>query len=635
MFTTRKKQTQGQDAALIEMGITQEVHEEPVSLRGVISGVSALLHSKENLPKLMGVGILTALGTGLNFLSPYLFGESIKLLADDEESTEISGIQFTRTAIIVTLVAAYTMAQVIPNLRGQAINRVKVNAEKNILKRSTEHFLKKSLNFHVNTPIGEMIVLYQKTFSVTGIGLPLYGQIIPTFIEIALASILLSSKYEIEIGLSLIGMLLTYTGYSILTAKPIMNAREESLKTGNETWETIIGALERYKTIHDFGKYEKVIDDVQKLLERMAQKDLRAATLPMNVGLGHVAISRAFMTLIVLMVGLGVKNGKYSAQDFTVLMAYLNQLSILLPEFGSAVNQMFAAYPDLKFVFNELNKPDEVVDLHPDVPLVIPANQAPSIEFDNVSFQYPAKSNATNKPMIFNHLSFKVQQGKKIAFVSESGAGKTTIFNLLFGHYKPTEGTIKINDQDISTLSIKSLQSHIRLFDQSPGLFKASVRENICFGSKNPALITDEMIWKAAREAHLFDFLEKLTLDKDVGERGTALSGGERQKVNIIRCLLKESRIMLLDEITAPLDSQSAIEVMQGMHEASEGMTTLAITHKLTEAKHVDQIIVLSDGKVLDQGTHDELLSRCGLYQKLWISYAPQDAKPAANINKI
>jgi ABC-type multidrug transport system fused ATPase/permease subunit len=294
---------------------------------------------------------------------------------------------------------------------------------------------------------------------------------------------------------------------------------------------------------------------------------------------------------------------------------------------------MFAAYPDLKFVFNELNKPDEVVDPHPDVPLVIPANQAPSIEFENVSFQYPAKTNATAKPMIFNKLSFKAPQGKKVVFVSESGAGKTTIFNLLFGHYKPTEGTIKIDGQDISKVSLKSLQSNIRVFGQNPGLFKGTVRENICFGSSDPDKITDDMIWENARKAHLYDFLKELKLDTDVGERGDALSGGQKQKISILRGLFKESRIMLLDEITAPFDSQSAIDVMKGMHEASEGMTTLTITHKLTEAQNADHIIVISEGKVLNQGTHAELLESCALYQKLWSSYVSKDESSVSNIS--
>jgi ABC-type multidrug transport system fused ATPase/permease subunit len=211
------KQCRPKDPAFIELERLEEPPIAPecedVTLRQILAGVSALLHSEDNLSKLMGVGLLTALGTGLNFLAPYLFGETIKLLATDEDSTEIAGVNLTLTAMIIILVTAYTLSQALPNGRGQLLARVIINAEKNILKNATEHFLKKSLNFHVNTSVGEMIVLYQKTYSVTTLAGPLYAQIIPVFIEIAIASALLSSQYGIEIGLSLMGMIATYTGY--------------------------------------------------------------------------------------------------------------------------------------------------------------------------------------------------------------------------------------------------------------------------------------------------------------------------------------------------------------------------------------------------------------------------------------
>jgi ABC-type multidrug transport system fused ATPase/permease subunit len=139
------------------------------------------------------------------------------------------------------------------------------------------------------------------------------------------------------------------------------------------------------------------------------------------------------------------------------------------------------------------------------------------------------------------------------------------------------------------------------------------------------------MIWEVAELAHLTDFLKDLTLEKDVGERGDTLSGGQQQKVSILRGLLKTSRIMLLDEITASLDSKSATEAMKAMNEASQGMTTLAITHKLTEAQHADQIILLSEGKVLAQGTHAELFENCEAYKALWNAYTSKESKPAIN----
>lgn len=605
---------------------------QPVTAYQVTAGLASLVLSKENLPRISVAAVLTGLSTGFNFLSPYLFGETINLMMSEEDTMRIGEVEFTRTTLLMTLVSAYTLSQIIPNIRDQVLVPVTANNTQKIIQRSAEHLMKKSLNYHVTTANGDMIYLIQKGFSLSAIGTPLLTQIVPTVFEISMACAILSSQYGVGMGFGVAGMLSTYTIYSALTAKPIIHAREKSLQTGNEAWEQFMSSIARYKTIYDFGKLDMAFEEVQAGLTKMKQKDIHAATLPLQVGLGHIAISRLCMLLAVLSVASGVQSGKYSVQEFTALVAYLNQISILLPAFGMAVNQFFAAYPDLKFVLGELQLPDEVVDLHPDIPLRITPGEAPSIEFEEVSFSYPHKPGAEQKPPLFQNLSFTIKPGQKVAFVSESGAGKTTIFNLLYGYYTPSQGIIRINGQDISGLSLRSLQSNISLLGQNPNLFKGSVRSNICYGAQEPKDITDEMIWALARKANLYDFLQTLKLDTDVGENGKALSGGQQQKIAILRGLLKKSVIRLLDEITAPFDSQAATQVLESINKACDGMTSLMITHKLIEAQYVDTIIVLDEGRVIAQGTHNELLITCALYKKLWTAYSAQNAVNGSQI---
>lgn len=611
---------------------------DDIPLSHIVSGLSKIIFSKENLPGIGMGAVLTGLSTGMNFITPWLFGETINLLASDDETAEIAGIDLSRQALIGLLIAAYTLAQVLPNLRDQAMNLVTANTTKRILKTGTEHLLKKSLDYHVNTSFGDQLFLMQKGFAVGSVATPLLTQVAPTLVEIAIACNLLSSRYGFAMGGGLFAMLVSYIAYGALTAKPIIDARTEGLTAGNEAFSNFTSAIARYKTIRDFGQFEYTMRGVDEALSRMTEANIVGMNKPLQIGLGQYAISRAGMLLATLYVGHGVVTKEYSVQDFVVVAGYLNSLANLFPAFGQAVNQLFADWPDLKFVFKELSKPDELVELHPDTHLVLLEGIAPTIEFENVTFIHAPKPGESDNSPLFENLSFTIQPGQKVALVSESGAGKTTIFNMLYGYYKPASGIIRINGQNIAEVSLKSLEQNISLLGQTPNLFKGTIRENICFGAANPDEVDDETIWALARACNLEAFLLsfKNKLDTQVGEDGKSLSGGQQQKVAILRGLIKRSPIRLLDEITASLDSQSATQILSGIDQMTdEGITSLMITHKLTEAKTADAIIVIHEGRVAAQGSHDELLATCPLYQQLWRSYHQQESLPSCSTGRL
>jgi ABC-type multidrug transport system fused ATPase/permease subunit len=620
-----------------ETGVLQSI-EEDIPPSRVVSSLSQIIFSKENLPGI-GVGaVLTALSTGMNFITPWLFGETINLLASEDETADIAGFNLSRQALISLLIAAYTLSQVLPNLRDQVMIPVTANTTKKLLKTGTEHLLKKSLDYHVNTSFGDQLFLMQKGFADGSVPTPLLTQVAPTLVEIAIACNLLSSRYGFAMGGGLFGMLVSYIGYGALTAKPIIDARTEGLTAGNEAFSNFTSAIARYKTIRDFGQFDYTMRGVEEALQRMTEADIVGMKKPLQIGLGQYAISRLGMLLATLYVGHGVVTKEYSVQDFVVVAGYLNSLANLFPAFGQAVNQLFAAWPDLKFVFKELSKPDELVELHPDTHLVLPEGTAPTIEFENVTFAHAPKPGESENSPLFEKLSFTVQPGQKVALVSESGAGKTTIFNMLYGYYKPASGVVRINGQNIAEVSLKSLEQNISLLGQTPNLFKGTIRENICFGAANPDEVDDATIWSLARACNLEGFLLsfKNKLDTQVGEDGKSLSGGQQQKVAILRGLIKRSPIRLLDEITASLDSQSATQILRGIDQMSdEGITSLMITHKLTEAKTADAIIVIHEGRVLAQGSHDELLATCPLYQQLWRSYHQQEPLASCSTGRL
>lgn len=626
----------------IEMGLGEQGPAPMVDLIGantesitpyyIAEQLGLLIFSKENAPRITVAAFLTGITTGLNFLSPYLFSEAINLLSSDEEETNIAGITLNRNELITALIASFALAHSLPAVRDKIMIPVTLLNTTKVLKNGINHLLKKSLNYHVNTEFGDQIVLIQKGFTLSSIGTPLLTQIAPTIVETTIACGLLSSQYGIEMGVGIAALLSTYVIYSVNTTKPIIDAREKSLQINNAFWEAFFSAVTRYKTMRDCGRLDDTIASQDIALANWAQAEIHAAELPLTVGFGHLTISYTSMLAAALYVGSGVQSGRYTIQDFVLIIGYLQQLSSLLPAFGQAVNQLVAAYPDLKYVFSELAKPDEVVDLYPFVPLLLSKGVAPSIEFENVEFSYPPKPGQDKSAPIFTNLSFKIESNERVAFVSKSGVGKTTIFNLLYGYYAPSKGKIKINGQDIWKVSLVSVQNQIGLFGQDPNLFKGTLRENICYGAQHPELVTDEMILKIAADVNLSEFIEGLPnkLDTQVGETGKSLSGGQRQKAAILRGMLKQTSIRMLDEVTAPFDSQAAMDVLQRINQSAEGMTSLMITHKLTEVQYVDRIFVLDEGKVLAAGSHDELLQTCTLYQGLWRAYNEQNTdKPA------
>lgn len=594
---------------------------ETFTHRQIIASYSAFIFTRDNYPQLIFASLLTVLGTGLNFLAPYLLGVLVESLNNKDESEADS--YSTQMSLISFLVLIYTLAQIVPVLRERTLVPVAANNTKQILTQITEHQLNKSLNYHIVTPPGDQIYLLQKSFAVAGMGTPLLTKVAPALVEVIIAVCALSKEYGAPMGMGLSTLFALYTTYCALTTKPIIRARENMLNTGREAWTSIVNTINRYKTIHDFGKYAESVRIVEEAIQKAAQAEIQTNNVSLDIGYGQIAIPRMGMLAALLYVGMRLQANQVSIPEFVALFGYLNQLSTTLPAVGQALNQVFSSYPDLRFVFGELARPSEITDPHPEIRLNI--NGAPGIQVQDISFQYPGKQPT------FDHLSLEIKAGQTIAIVSESGGGKSTLFNLLYGYYTPSSGRISINGQNIAEISRVSLQNNIGLIGQNPNLFNGSVRDNIKFGAKDAASVTDEMLFELAAKLNLAGSICSLSkqdainmpsfvkgLDVDAGEGGKALSGGQQQKVAILRGFLKNAPIRLLDEITASLDAESAMAVVKGVKKMTKNTTTLIITHRLSEITGVDTIFVVHKGKVAAQGTHQELLLHCPIYQNLW-----------------
>jgi len=300
--------------------------------------------------------------------------------------------------------------------------------------------------------------------------------------------------------------------------------------------------------------------------------------------------------------------GLITIGDFALIQAYLVTLMMRLWEFGRVIRRTYESLADAAEMVEILNMPHEIQDIKTAIPL---NDVQGKIEFNNVTFSY----NQT-RPVLEN-FSLIIQPGERIALVGPSGGGKTTVTKILFRLYDIDRGHILIDGQDIARVTQDSLRDNISLVPQEPILFHRSLAENIRYGRREA---TDEEVLTASRLAHCDEFIKDLPQQYEtyVGERGIKLSGGERQRVAIARAILKDAPILILDEATSSLDSESEALIQDALKKLMKGKTTIVIAHRLSTIMQMDRIVVIENGEITDTGTHKELLKKTNTYRRLW-----------------
>lgn len=313
--------------------------------------------------------------------------------------------------------------------------------------------------------------------------------------------------------------------------------------------------------------------------------------------------------IILLWMGIHlVVNKIFTIGDLVLLQTYLMAVFGNIGQIGRIMRNMFESFADARESAELLATPFEVKDKRGGKQLKTKRGE---IEFRNVSFSF-LKSKKT-----LDGFSLKISRGEKIALVGPSGAGKTTVTKLLLRFFDVERGQILVDRQDISRVTQESLRKNISLVPQEPILFHRSLLENIRYGRRDA---TDEEVVEASKKAHCHEFISELPNNYHtlVGERGVKLSGGERQRVAIARAILKNAPILILDEATSSLDSESERLIQNAMDELMKGKTTIVIAHRLSTVIKMDRIAVMEKGAVVTSGTHQSLIQREGVYKKLW-----------------
>jgi ATP-binding cassette subfamily B protein len=409
--------------------------------------------------------------------------------------------------------------------------------------------------------------------------------------------------------------LTTISLYSYLTFQ-ITEWRNEFRKRMNQADNDIstkmIDSLLNYETVKYFNN-EKF--EFNRLDESLENYELAANQSRHSLSLLNVAQTFIIMlgiTIMLVMSAYGIKSGDIDVGGFVVINAYMFQLYQPLNWLGSVYREIRQALTDMENMFSLL----EVSTTSEDNLKDIPQSNIAEIRFENVSFDYDVRRT------IIKNISFNVPNGKKVAIVGPTGAGKSTISRLLFKFYDPKEGNIFINNININKISQSSLRKIIGVVPQDTVLFNDTIYYNIAYGNTGA---TKEEVISAAQNADIHDFVTTLPdgYETIVGERGLKLSGGEKQRVAIARTILKNPKIFFFDEATSALDTSTEKEIQKNLENVSKDKTTLIIAHRLSTAASADNIIVLDQGTIIEQGTHESLLLEKGKYFEMWGKQKP------------
>lgn len=522
--------------------------------------------------------------------------------------------------IPVVLVVAYGSlrfgATLFNELRDAVFARVAERAMRRVSLRVFEHLHQRELAFHLDRKTGGLARDIER--GTNGISFLLrftLFNIVPTLLEILLVAGILFVVFNVGYVLAILVAVVVYVVFSIKITEWRTKFVREANARDNQSNSRAIDSLLNYETVKYFNneRYEAQLYDVD--LDDWEQARLKNRLSLAALNTGQALIIGLAMIVIMAMAVQEVASGEITLGDFTMINAYLLQLFIPLNALGFVYREIRQALVNVERLFKLLGDKPAIEDAPDATELAVDKGE---VQFDHIHFAY-----RPDRP-ILRDVNFTIPAGHKVAVVGASGAGKSTLARLLFRFYDVDQGAIRIDGQDIRNVSQDSLRSAIGVVPQDTVLFNDTLYRNLAYGRPEA---TEEEVYRAARMAHLEDFIRSLPegYETKVGERGLKLSGGEKQRVAIARVILKNPPLLILDEATSSLDSLSEQAILGALNEVSQQRTTLVIAHRLSTIRDANTILVMDAGRIVEGGSHNELLAAGGYYAHLWAQQHSRD----------
>jgi ATP-binding cassette, subfamily B, heavy metal transporter len=495
-------------------------------------------------------------------------------------------------------------------LRELVFAKATQGAARSIALKTFEHLHALSLRFHLERQTGGMTRDIER--GVRGIesliSYSLYS-IIPTLIEVTLVLTILAVKFDVWFAIITLSALALYITFTVLITEWRTKFRKEANEFDSAAHTKAVDSLLNYETVKYFNNEGFEAKRYDESLEKLRKARLKSQTTLSMLNTGQQLIIAVALVGMLWRATQGVVEGRMTLGDLVMVNAFMIQLYIPLNFLGVIYREIKQSLTDLDKMFVLMEKEREVADDPAATALQLVA--PPSVSFVNVNFAYEA-----TRP-ILHGVSFEIPAGKTVAVVGASGSGKSTLARLLYRFYDIQNGSIQINGQDIRSLTQSSLRASIGIVPQDTVLFNDTVEYNIAYGKPGS---TSEQVREAARAARIHDFIASTPKGYEtmVGERGLKLSGGEKQRVAIARTLLKNPPILIFDEATSALDTTNERAIQAELQGVSANKTTLVIAHRLSTVVDAHEILVLDAGRIIERGTHADLLSQQGRYAAMW-----------------
>lgn len=512
--------------------------------------------------------------------------------------------------IYIGLGTSFLLAKLTSKLKNAVIAPVSTNVQNALSMDLLRKCFDFSLKDYLNIRTGEFArVQSSNQITVDKIIPTVFGEIIPFGMD-AIAITLALSFYGPVLGAVPLVVIGSHSLVSFFLINPSNKAKRESRDKGYSAFGKLLESLMAYFTAHQFGNIDHEMEKVLPLMKVSEQQRLKAFQIDNLTSTIQIICNYTGLGFTFFYAGRLLSQKLITANDLAAITYLMFYFSTKLEGLSPSLVALQTAYLESQKIIDFFDRPsqEQGLDSYP-----LELQTPPRISFEGVDFTYESQQLSFKSEL--KNITFSIEPDKTLAIVGQSGAGKSTIIQLLMGFYQVDKGEIKINGNNIDRMRLTSLRDHITVVPQEPHLFSGTVRDNIRYGKLNA---TDEEIEIVAAWACL---VGEVNLDSDVGTGGKKLSGGQRQRVGIARAILRGGLIFVLDEATSALDPEKEKEVQKNLSKVKNGATTLIITHKLYSLKEgIDQILYMENGQIIESGTFYELLSQQGRFYEQYIT---------------